>query len=202
MGLCPNRLKIWPKKKKKDHSVRPATCIYSPLELNHENQSSWHLWLFTSFLSASKWYKMSEHLIFHIFGGNLENLLTSVCCLSSTPFPYYLIIHPQDLHLLNAESEQMCRALFAQYFTLLHEFHWIPLKSHGMLEFHSDSARMVGIKFLWIPLDSKWNLNGIWIEFLNLRRHVTYCNFQKWCHFRKKKFQELGVTTWLSYYVT
>ena len=43
----------------------------------------------------------------------------------------------------------------AQYFTLLHEFRRIPLESHGMLEFHWESAGMVGMchscGFLWIP---------------------------------------------------
>jgi len=78
-----------------------------------------------------------------------------------------------------------------QYFTLLHEFWWIPPESHGMLEFHSDSARMVGISNSCrfhqipsgipgnfhgnssgipgnfhgnsreIPMDSQWNLDGI-----------------------------------------
>jgi len=68
-----------------------------------------------------------------------------------------------------------------QYFTLLHEFWQISLESHRMLEFHSDSTGMVGIShscgFHWIPsgipnshgfpvefqipMDSKWNLNGI-----------------------------------------
>jgi len=46
-------------------------------------------------------------------------------------------------------------AMISQYFTLLHEFWWILLESHRMLEFHSDSARMVGISnscgFRWIP---------------------------------------------------
>jgi len=32
-----------------------------------------------------------------------------------------------------------------QYFTLLHEFQQIPPESHRMLEFHLDSAGMVGI---------------------------------------------------------
>ena len=42
-----------------------------------------------------------------------------------------------------------------QYFTLLHEFRWIPPDSHGMLEFHWESAGMVGMchscGFPWIP---------------------------------------------------
>ena len=50
-----------------------------------------------------------------------------------------------------------------QYFTLLHEFWWILVESHRMLEFHSYSAGMVGISnscgFRWIP-------SGIWMEFL------------------------------------
>jgi len=51
-----------------------------------------------------------------------------------------------------------------QYFNLLHEFCQILLESCRMLEFHSDSTRMVGIKFLWIPLDSArfpWIPSGI-----------------------------------------
>jgi len=72
-----------------------------------------------------------------------------------------------------------------QYFTLLHEFWWILPESHGMLEFHLDSAGMVGIsntcgfhqipsgipgKFPWIPsgiwMEFLWIPSGIWMEFL------------------------------------
>ena len=49
-----------------------------------------------------------------------------------------------------------------QYFTLLHEFCWIPLDSCGMSEFHWESAGMVGMchscGFPWIP-------SGISVEF-------------------------------------
>ena len=70
---------------------------------------------------------------------------------------------------------------FTQYFTLLHEFQRIPLESHRMLEFHLDSAGMVGISnscgFPWIPsgIPEKfpWIPSGIWMEFLNLKSHVT-----------------------------
>jgi len=73
-----------------------------------------------------------------------------------------------------------CSAPLGQYFTLLHEFRQIPADSQGMMEFHSDSAGMVGISHSCgfrripsgipgifhgnsreIPMDSKWNLNGI-----------------------------------------
>ena len=51
---------------------------------------------------------------------------------------------------------------FMQYFTLLHEFRRISPESHGMLEFHWESAGMVGMchscGFLWIP-------SGIQVEF-------------------------------------
>ena len=70
-----------------------------------------------------------------------------------------------------------------QYFTLLHEFRRIPPESHGMLEFHWESAGMVGMchscGFPWIPsgipgrfhgnsrmipMDSQWNSSGISME--------------------------------------
>ena len=48
--------------------------------------------------------------------------------------------------------------LSEQYFTPLHEFHWIPPDSHGMLEFQGISME-IPEWFLWIP-------SGIWMEFL------------------------------------
>ena len=75
------------------------------------------------------------------------------------------------------------RVPVTQYFTLLHEFRRIPPESHGMLEFHWESAGMVGMchscGFPWIPsgipgkfhgnsrmipMDSQWNSSGISME--------------------------------------
>jgi len=53
-----------------------------------------------------------------------------------------------------------------QYFTLLHEFQQIPLESHGMLEFHSDSARMVGISNSHgFPVSFGWSSHGFPVSF-------------------------------------
>ena len=45
-----------------------------------------------------------------------------------------------------------------QYFTLPHGFRRIPVDSHGMLEFHPESAGMVGISY---SDGFRWILNGI-----------------------------------------
>ena len=73
------------------------------------------------------------------------------------------------------------------HFPVLYPPPWVPVdstESHRMLEFHSDSTRMVGIsnscgfqvEFPWIPsgiwMEFPWIPSGIWMEFLNLS-HVT-----------------------------
>ena len=83
----------------------------------------------------------------------------------------------------NRISCSLCCLASSQYFTLPHGFRRILADSHGMLEFHPESAGMVGIsysdgfrwilngipmdstgfwmEFQWIPPDSEWNSNGL-----------------------------------------